>query len=219
MNSFINNVRNWFKQSSFGVILTSVALLFVVCVGVIVNNSNKENEVAKPINSFETFDSMTSTESEKDNKKETINYPFTIDAKISIYYFDSSDPIDVKSQAMINYENKFIPSLGVAYTNDNRTFVVVSSFKGKVVEKTNDALYGLTVVIESEEGLQAHYCGLSDISVRINEEVKQGQTIGKSGKSVINASIGNHLFFALKHNDNYINPLKAYNKTIDNFVK
>lgn len=223
MNSFINKVKDWFKNSTLAIVLTSLALVFVISVGLIVNNSNNDIPVANQTESVDKVETPTSSFDSNSNnqqdKIETIQVPFTIDAKISRYFFDSSDPLDIKSQSLINYENKFVPSLGVSYTNDNKAFNVVSSFDGIVVEKINDSLYGLTVVIESKEGLKAYYSGLSEVSVYVNEQVNQGQKIGESGESVINASLGNHLHFSLQYQDDYLNPLKAYNKTIKEIIK
>ena len=223
MNSFINKVKNWFKHSTLSVFLTIVALVFVVCVGVVVNSNNNDLPVA---NNSESIDKVENSNSSFDSSSsdnfttyETIQVPFTIDAKISRYFFDSSDPLDIKSQSLINYDNKFVPSLGVSYTNDNKAFNVVCSFDGVVVEKINDSLYGLTVVVESVEGLKAYYSGLSEVSVYVNEKVTQGQKIGESGESVINASLGNHLHFSIMHGNEYLNPLKAYNKTIEEIIK
>lgn len=220
MNSFIFKVGKWFKKSAFGLIITSVALVFVICVGILINQ-RKVTPVTKPNDSVQTLESnsSSSTSSPSENVIEKIRVPFTVNAKIARYFFDSSDSIEIKSQALINYDNKFVPSLGVDYTYENEQFGVVSSFKGKVVEKINDSLFGLTVVVENEEGLRAHYSGLSDVNVYVDEMVNQGQLIGKSGESVINAELGNHLHFAIEFDNTYINPLKTYNKTVSEIIK
>ena len=222
MNSFIDKVKRWFKKSSFGIILTSIAIVLVVSVGLIIN-SNDDVTVAKPTDSFNEISSVEDSEtmessSENIVKEEKLRVPFTIDATISRYFFDSTDSIEIKSQALINYENKFVPSLGVSYTYDNKKFDVVSSFEGIVVEKINDSLYGLTIVIENKEGLRAHYSGLSDVSVYVSQTITQGQKIGVSGESIINSSLGNHLHFALQYGNDYINPLKAFDKTVDEII-
>ena len=222
MNSFMK-IAKWVKSSSFGLILTSIALVFVICVGIIINQANSM-EVAKPTASVMVQDSLSeSTPSQIEPTPqptiiEKIQLPFTVNATIARYFFDSSDSIEIKSQALVNYDNKFIPSLGVDYIYENEQFEVVSSFEGVVVEKRNDALYGLTIVVENEEGLKAHYCGLSNVKVFENEAIKQGQVIATSGESVINANLGNHLHFAIEYQDAFLNPLKIYNKTIDEVI-
>ncbi len=223
MNSFILKFGQWIKKSAFGIIFTSIALVFVICVGIIVSNS-KPVPVGKQTDSVVALDSSSASNSENSQPSapiqiERVKMPFTVNAKIARYFFDSNDSIEVKSHALINFENKYIPSLGVDYTYENEYFNVISSFEGKVVEKTNDSLYGLSIVVENEEGLRAHYCGLSDVSVYLNEAVEQGQIIGKSGESVINADLGKHLHFALQYNDKYINPLKTYNISIEDITK
>lgn len=222
MNSFMK-IKNWVKSSAFGLILTSIALVFVICVGLIVNQS-KTVEVTKPTDSIIVEDSTiesnqpTQQPTQEPVIVEKVKLPFTVNATIARYFFESSDSIEIKSQALINYDNKYIPSLGVDYTYENEAFEIVSSFEGVVVEKKNDALYGLSVVVENEDGLRAHYCGLSDVSVFEDEKVVQGQVIAKSGESVINANLGNHLHFAIEYNDTYLNPLKVYDKSIDEII-
>ena len=220
MNSFIKKVGKWFKKSSFGLVITSIALAFVICVGLIVSNNNEDTVVNKPSETISAVESNRPSESTTvEQVIEKIRMPFSIDATIARYFFDSSDSIEIKSQALVSYENKFVPSLGVDYTYDNQKFEVVAAFKGKVVEKVNDSLYGLTVIVENELGLRSHYCGLSEVSVYVDQEVNQGQLIGKSGESVINATLGNHLHFAIEFEDNFINPLKVYDKTVSEVVK
>ena len=223
MNSFISKLGKWLKNSAFGLIVTSIALVFVIAVGIIVNDNsslvgsvnNSGNKVESVVESLP----VTSDTSTPAPTIEKIRMPFTVNAKIARYFFDSSDSMEIKSQALVSYDNKVSPSLGVDYTYENETFSVVNSFKGVVVKKTNDPLYGLTVVVENEDGLRAYYSGLSDVSVYVDETVVQGQLIGKSGESIINASLGNHLHFKVEYNNEFINPLKTYNKTVAEIVR
>ncbi len=222
MDSLIKRIGKWFKKSAFGVILTSISLVFVICVGLVISNSNS-SPVSKISNtSVNVEDSEKSSQENSSSQiqvEEKIRMPFTVNAKISRYFFDSSDSIDIKSQALINYDNKFVPSIGVDYTFNNESFTVVNAFSGTVVEKLNDSLYGLSVVVENKDGLRAHYCGLSNVSVMVNDKIDNGQTIGKSGTSIINANLGNHLHFAIELKDKFVNPLKLYDKTIKEAIK
>lgn len=149
---------------------------------------------------------------------ETIYQPFNVDAKIMHYFFDPEDSIDIKSQALISYDGKFIPSIGIDYTYNNETFDVIASFSGKVIEKSIDPLYGLKIGIQSESGLISYYSGLSNTSCYLDEYVQQGDIIGYAGTSVINESLGNHLHFELKLDEFYLNPLKCYGKYVVDFV-
>ena len=222
MNLLMKKIGKWFKKSAFGVILTSISLVFVICVGLVISNSNASTVSKTSNNSVDVAESIKNSEENSSSQiqvEEKIRMPFTVNAKISRYFFDSSDSIDIKSQALINYDNKFVPSIGVDYTFNNESFTVVNAFSGTVVEKVNDSLYGLSIIIENQDGLRAHYCGLSNVSVMVNDKIDNGQTIGKSGTSIINANLGNHLHFAIELKDKFSNPLKLYDKTIKEVIK
>lgn len=221
MNPFIKKVATWFKKSSFGIVVTTIAVAFVICVGLIVNdNSMSVGNNSQSITAIETPSNSDSSNlnSQVQQEIERIKLPFKVDADIARYFFDVSDSIEIRSQAVVNYENKFVPSIGIDYTYNNEQFDVFNSFEGVVVGKINDSLYGLTIIIENEQGLRAHYSGLSETSLFIDDNVTQGQLVGKSGESIINASIGNHLHFAMEFQENFINPLKAYNKTVEEVI-
>ena len=60
MNSFINKVSKWVKSSAFGIICTSIALVIVICVGIIVNQS-REQPVSRPTSSIQVEKPSTSS--------------------------------------------------------------------------------------------------------------------------------------------------------------
>ncbi|MCI5745905.1 MAG: M23 family metallopeptidase [Erysipelotrichaceae bacterium] len=223
MNSKMFKLINWMKKSAFGLIITTIALVFAICVGIMMNQRKTKPVSVNTSESTQMIDSSQSSYQESSSSQEIIiekiRMPFTVNAKIARYFFDVSDDMETKSKALVNYDNKFVPSLGVDYTYNNEEFSIVSAFQGTVIQKVNDSLYGLSIIVESKEGLRAHYCGLSDVSVYVNEELTQGQVIGKSGESIINASLGNHLHFALEYDNQFINPLKSYNKTVYEVIK
>ena len=94
MNAFINKVAKWFKKSSFGIVLTTIALVFVVCVGLIINekdsmtvaNPSVDNEIVTPSIPNEDVSQPTPTP-----LVEKIRMPFTVDAKIARYFFEFVD--------------------------------------------------------------------------------------------------------------------------------
>lgn len=217
MNSFFYKAMKWIKDSAVGIVLTSIAIVFVICVALLVGNRST-TPVSKTSNDSDTKVIVTVPSESIEPITEKIRLPFTVDAKIARYFFDTEDSIDIRSQALIQYEGKYLPSLGIDYTFDNHAFNVISSFSGKVVSKVNDSLYGLTVCIENEEGLRAYYSGLSEVNVYQDQKIEQGQILGKSGESVINAELGKHLHFALQLDSTYLNPLKLYDKAVSEVV-
>lgn len=73
--------------------------------------------------------------------------------------------------------------LGVDIKAD-KTTVVKASAGGKVKSIKNDPRYGLSIIIEHADGYQTLYSNLLTAEfVKVEEEVKQGQTIGTVGNT------------------------------------
>ncbi len=213
----------WCKEAKFGLILGAIAFVFILSISLIATNNKKTNQVAKlpssSINSSSTGNSSTSSSSSSTYinsiVKEKLIKPFKVDATISRYFFDDEDPMEIKSQAIVTYQNKVLPSQGVDYTYNDEAFDVMAAFSGKVIAKKNDPMYGLSIAIEHTSGVVAYYCGLTEVNVMQDENITQNTILGKAGESVINAKLGKHLHFAIQVNNNYINPLKSYDKLVE----
>ena len=59
------------------------------------------------------------------------------------------------------------------------------------------------------------YQSLSDVIVKKDDLVIQGQIIAKSGTSNINKELENHLHFELYYKGKIVNPEEYYNKSVD----
>ncbi len=82
---------------------------------------------------------------------------------------------------------------------------IVSAFKGKVRIIDNEpGGYGKYVVVRHENGLETIYAHLSDVSCKLNEEVKSGDVLGLSGNT--GRSTGPHLHFETRYIGNAFNP-------------
>lgn len=228
MNSFFKKAILWCKEARFGIFITACSLVFVIAVAVIAGNRNINDRPVASIHSSQSDISITNSVSSSTNQsssstvvkvEEKVLVPFSVNVSIARYFFDPNDDLETRSQALVSYDNKIIPSMGVDYIYNGEQFEVKASFTGKVIAKNNDNLYGLTVIIEHENGLRAYYCGLTEVEVYQNEIIPQGKKIGKSGESVINAELGNHLHFALQYDSQYLNPLKAYDRQISSVTK
>ncbi len=83
--------------------------------------------------------------------------------------------------------------------------VKVSSFAdGKVLITGKNSSYGNYILIEHKNGFQTLYAHLSAISVKTNQVVKKGKTIGKVGMT--GKATGPHLHFEIRYNGKYLNP-------------
>ncbi len=90
--------------------------------------------------------------------------------------------------------------------------VVVSACDGKVAAINNDPRYGLTVIIEHNNGYKTVYSNLLTAEFVVEgEDVKAGQTIGTIGNSA-NFEIADdyHLHFELIKNGKYIDPVSIF---------
>lgn len=97
--------------------------------------------------------------------------------------------------------------LGIDIKAD-KTTIVKSSSEGCVKSIKNDPRYGLTIVIEHQNGFSTVYSNLlTSEFVTVGENVKSGQTIGTVGNSsTFEILDGPHLHFEIVKDGNYIDP-------------
>lgn len=90
----------------------------------------------------------------------------------------------------------------------DKTSVIKSAADGVIKSIVNDPRYGLTVVIEHDEGYQTVYSNLLTAEfVVIGEEVTQGQTIGTAGNTAsFESNMECHLHFELLKDGEYLDP-------------
>lgn len=132
--------------------------------------------------------------------------------KIGKTYYDYKNE-ENQSNSIIYYENTYIQNLGVDYTCD-RVFNVMSILPGTVLSVTEDDITGKTIKIRHDNDIIATYQSLSEIIVKANDKVGQGEIIGKSGTNQISNELGNHLHFELFYKDEIVNPEEYLNKSI-----
>lgn len=142
--------------------------------------------------------------------------PFSMNAKVERYFFDKDDSSDIQELSLVEYNGKYTPSTAIEYSYNNTKFDVLASFSGVVTERKLDPIYGYIVKIQNDDGLVAIYGSLGDVKVNVGDNVKQGDVIAKAGTNTIDATLNNHLHFALTKDGKMINPNKFYNQTIDN---
>ena len=90
----------------------------------------------------------------------------------------------------------------------DKTSVIKSAADGVVKSIVNDPRYGLTVVIEHNEGYETVYSNLLTAEfVVVGEEVAQGQTIGTAGNTAaFESNMDCHLHFELLKDGEYLDP-------------
>ena len=90
----------------------------------------------------------------------------------------------------------------------DKTSIVKSSADGIVKSIVNDPRYGLTVVVEHDDGYQTVYSNLLTAEFVVEgEEITQGQSIGTIGSTAaFEIGMESHLHFEILKNGEYVDP-------------
>lgn len=90
----------------------------------------------------------------------------------------------------------------------DKTSVIKSAEAGIVKSIVNDPRYGLTVVIEHDDGYETVYSNLLTAEFVVEgEEVEKGQTIGTAGNTAsFESNMESHLHFELLKDGEYLDP-------------
>lgn len=106
-------------------------------------------------------------------------------------------------------------TLGVWKTHDGCDILcplgtdVKSMSQGVVTEITDDPLWGVSVVVEQNNGLWVQYCGLAkELMVKAGQEIKQGEIIGKTGDTCqVEIVQQPHLHLGVKQGGQWVDPM------------
>ena len=93
-------------------------------------------------------------------------------------------------------------------------FDVVSILDGTVTKVTENEILGTTVEIRHSNDLISIYQSLSEVTVKENDTVLQGQIIAKSGKCNLNTDVDNGLHFELSYQGMLVNPEEYFDKAL-----
>lgn len=139
-----------------------------------------------------------------------------LDNSVSIAktFYDYEGEITEQENSIIFYEDTYMQNSGVDYTSPN-VFDVVSILDGTVISVEDNDILGTTIEIRHSNDLISVYQSLSEVIVKKDDQIVQGQIIAKSGFSNINKDLGNHLHFELYYRGEIVNPEEYYNKSID----
>lgn len=152
--------------------------------------NNAKNNVTNNINK---------TEQKVETKKE-LKFKMPVEGEITKEF--SKDTL-VYSETL----KEWITHLGIDIKAE-KTSVVKASEEGTVKSIKNDPRYGLTVVVEHEDGYKTVYANLLTAEfVSEGEEIKQGQTIGTVGNTaVFEIADESHLHFEILKDGEYVDP-------------
>lgn len=192
------------------------------------NTVNPTNTISPTTKSVENNNTKTKTTTEKSKKSNTSNTVSTnsksVDEKNKKEETEvKKDKKEVKFSAPIKGEilrdfaqdslvysetlQEWVIHNGVDIKAD-KTSVVSSVASGTVYAIKNDPRYGLTVIINHDDGYKTVYSNLLTAEFVVEgEKVKEGQSIGTVGNTAsFETADEAHLHFELMKNNKYINP-------------
>lgn len=166
-------------------------------------NTNSTSENKKTNKSSNTVETNAQTEKKEQNSKQ-------IDEKIELEAPVKGQVLREFAKESLVFSNtlqEWITHNGVDVKAD-KTTVVKSAASGTVTAIKNDPRYGLTVIINHDNGYQTVYSNLltSEFVVK-GEKVEKGQSIGTVGNSAsFEVADEYHLHFELLKNNEYLDP-------------
>lgn len=148
------------------------------------------------------------------NTSDIIIKPYA-DEDVSIVknYYDYKGEAGEQQNSLIYYENTYLQNSGVSYGKEE-VFDVVSVLGGTVTSVKEDQSLGKIIEITHDNDIISVYQSLSEVNVTENQEIKQGDIIGKSGTCNIESDLNNHLHFELIIKGLVVNPENYYDKKI-----
>ncbi len=146
---------------------------------------------------------------------ETLKAPVKDGIGIVRYFYNKDDDSKKQEQSLILFEGVYRPNQGIDYANKNEIFDVLASISGTVTKKTNDPVLGWIITITNNDKISTTYQSLSEISVEMNQTVKQGDIIGKSGENIYESDLKNHLHFIVQKEDKLLNPERCIGQPLN----
>src|SRR5699024_10896824 len=129
--------------------------------------------------------------------------------------YDYEAKEEEQQDGLILYNDRYYQSTGIGIKKeDDSTFDVVASLSGEVVEVKEDPLLGNVVVLSHEDDVKTYYASLGEVEVDAGDEVKQGETIGVSGKNLFTKEDGVHVHFELRKDGTEVDPEKYFNQPL-----
>lgn len=173
-----------------------------------------------PSNSFNGVDDgyVNKTIIEEDvpviNTADTIVRPYLVnDVTIVKNYYDYKSEAETQEKSLIYYENTYLQNSGISYGRE-ASFDVISILDGTVTSIKEDQNLGKIVEVTHSNDIISIYQSLSDVKVKENQEIKQGDIIGTSGTCNIENDLKNHLHFEMIVKGSIVNPENYYDKKI-----
>ena len=167
--------------------------------------------------SMSVFDEsdQTSPTTNEEKKKEKVSMPYTsANVTVAKSFYNKDESNENQENALIYYENTYMPNTGVLYESDE-IFDVVSPMDGTVKDIKTDEILGKVLTIEHNSKVTTVYYTLGDTKVNVGDRVTKDQLIATSGTSKLETAKEQTLLFEVYIDGVLTNPNEFYEKTLD----
>jgi stage II sporulation protein Q len=188
--------------------IASAAIILAIAFGVqnsFNDSTNDRDELAESSKNFEQ------PSIEVNSQLESIKMPVanSLDTVIKTQFYDKNADKEDRAQSLVFYNNRYLQNKGIDIAaKDGEEFEVVASLSGYVTNVKEDSLLGNTIEIEHDNGVITRYQSVKDYTVAVGDQVKQGEAIATSGKSLMNEEAGTHVHFEIRKEETALNPLE-----------
>ncbi len=191
-----------------------VVLLATVMTGAfLITKAMKKSEPATPDYNY-VSNIVTSDVVPTISEAKKLIKPYT-DEKVTVgkSFYDYKAEASNQEKSITYYDGSYIQNSGIDYVLD-QAFDVVAVLDGTVTNVKQDDILGTIVEIKHDNNYVTTYQSLSDVTVKKDDIVTQGQVIGKSGTNKLDKDMGNHLHFELYTNGQVVDPNLYIDKEI-----
>ena len=140
--------------------------------------------------------------------------PFTLE-EVSVVkgFYEKDAESKTQEQALIYYENTYMPNTGVLYGAKN-SFDVISVADGTVESIVADELIGNIITIKHTNNLISRYESINEVNVMVGDALKKGDVIGTAGENKIDSTYDYMLLFEVEHNGTFVNPENIFGMNV-----
>ena len=185
-------------KSPFYILVLTIVPVLLVTAMLNVNQKEKQNEDQEKEVIVDSYPVI--------NDNDKIINPYSNDSvKIGKSYYDYKAEEKNQEDSLIVHDDTYYQNTGIDFVSDE-AFDVLSISGGTVISVKEDEAVGKTIEIKHDNGLISIYQSLSEIAVKKNDVVSQGQVIGKSGNNELDKDLGNHVHLELYENGQSVNP-------------
>ncbi len=211
------------KRKLKGYVLPTLYLFIIGLMAIGVTFLSK-NLLDKKVESDENYNYSMSVFDESDQTSPTTNeepvsekvsMPYTsANVTVAKSFYNKDESNENQENALIYYENTYMPNTGVLYESDE-IFDVVSPMDGTVKDIKTDEILGTVLTIEHNSKVTTVYYTLGDTKVNVGDRVTKDQLIATSGTSKLETAKEQTLLFEVYIDGVLTNPNEFYEKTLD----